>query len=78
MKIASGNTINLNRLVKRLPPAKRRELWDYAQFLQWQSQQKARDLVDFDAWALNLAKKRGFDRLTEQDVLAIVQECRAA
>lgn len=32
----------------------------------------------FDAWTADLAKQRGFDTLTEQDVLAIVQERRAA
>ena len=69
---------DLNRLAKKLPPDKRQELLDYAQFLQWKSQQKQRELVSFDAWALNLAKERGFDKLTESDVLAIVQECRAA
>lgn len=78
MKIAEGRVPNLNQLLKRLPHDKRQELLDYARFLQWQSQRKQRDLVSFDAWALNLAKKRGFDRLTEREVLAIVQECRAA
>lgn len=78
MKTATRKALDLNRLARRLPPEKRQELLDYAQFLQWQSQQKQRELVNFDAWALNLAKKRGFDKLTENEVLAIVQECRAA
>lgn len=78
MRVISNRALNFNRLLKQLPPEKRQELFDYAQFLRWQSQQKQRDLVSFDAWALNLAKKRGFNKLTEQDVLAIVQECRAA
>ena len=78
MKIVTRKALDLNRLARRLPPEKRQELLDYAQFLQWQSQQKQRELVNFDAWVLNLAKKRGFDKLTESEVLAIVQECRAA
>lgn len=78
MREASNKMVDLNRLVKRLSPQKRQELLDYAQFLQWQGQQKQRELVSFDAWAINLAKRRGFDRLTEEEVLAIVQECRAA
>ncbi len=78
MKVSSKKTFAINRLVKQLSPEKQQELLDYAQFLQWQSQRKQRGLVSFDAWALNLAKKRGFDQLTEDEVLAIVQECRAA
>ena len=78
MKASIAKTVDLNRLVKRLSPQKRQELLDYAQFLQWQSQQRQRELVSFDTWALNLAKKRGFDKLTEEEVLAIVQECRRA
>lgn len=33
-------------------------------------------MVEFDEWALNLAKEKGFDRLTEDDVVRIVHECR--
>ena len=30
------------------------------------------ETLDFDAWALDLARRKGFDRLTEDDVAEIV------
>lgn len=38
---------------------------------------KTKDWFEFDEWALNLAKKRGFDRLTEEDVARIMSDFRS-
>ena len=49
--------------------------FDYLDFLA--SEKKAKDWVEFDEWAVNLAKKKGFDRLTEEDVARIVAGLRS-
>lgn len=48
---------------------------DFLDFLS--SGGKAKEWLEFDEWALNLAKKKGFDRLTEDDVARIVSDLRS-
>jgi len=48
---------------------------DFLDFLS--SGGKAKEWLEFDEWALNLAKKKGFDRLTEDDVANIVSDLRS-
>ncbi|MBU0567115.1 hypothetical protein KJ693_04610 [bacterium] len=62
--------------VKDLPSYKIQEVIKYANFLRWKETKEAKEIVELDEWALNLAKKRGFDRLSEDDVASIVHECR--
>ena len=62
--------------VKDLPPYKIQEVIEYADFLRWKETGEAKEIVEFDEWALNLAREKGFDRLTEDDVARIVHECR--
>lgn len=59
--------------VKKLPYQKIQEVLEYVDFLKWKETKEA---VEFDEWALNLAKERGFDHLNEEDVARIVHECR--
>ena len=59
---------------RSLPPDKKREATDYLDLLA--SGKKAKDWVAFDEWAMNLAKKKGFDRLSEEDVARIVSDVR--
>jgi hypothetical protein len=63
------------RTFRSLSPDKKREAIDYLDFLA--SEKKAKDWVEFDEWAVNLAKKKGFDRLTEEDVARIVAGLRS-
>lgn len=61
---------------RRLSPARKQkfiELLDY-----FASAEKAKDWLEFDEWALNIAKKKGFDRLTEDDVARIVTDFRSS
>ncbi|MEW6097038.1 MAG: hypothetical protein AB1567_11040 [bacterium] len=62
--------------VKDMPPQKIQEVVEYANFLRWKEIKETKEIVEFDEWALNLAKERGFNRLTEDDVARIVHECR--
>ena len=58
-----------------LPPDRKREVVDFLDLLA--SGEKAKDWLEFDEWALNLAKERGFNRLTENDVARIVSDFRS-
>lgn len=60
---------------RNLSPAKKREAIDYIDLLS--SGKKAKEWVEFDEWAFNLAKKKRFDRLTEKDVARIVGDYRS-
>jgi hypothetical protein len=61
---------------RRLSPAVRREVVGFMDFLA--KRNLAGGWVEFDQWAMDLAKKRGFERLSEQDVARIVEDFRAA
>ncbi len=58
-----------------LSPERKREVMDFLDLLT--SGEKAKDWLEFDEWALNLAKERGFDRLTEEDVARIMSDFRS-
>ena len=64
------------RAVRDLPPQKIQEIIEYADFLRWKETKAAKEVVGFDEWALNLAREKGFDRLSEKDVAMIVHEYR--
>lgn len=66
----------INRAIKRLPSDKAQELIDFANYLRWQEEKKTREVVEYDEWAINLAREKGFDYLTEKDILKIIEECR--
>ena len=42
------------------------------------SGKKPKDWLEFDEWALHVAKQKGFDRLTEEDVARIVSDYRSS
>jgi hypothetical protein len=63
-------------VIEELPGEKVLEVLDFAKFLRWQDLVEAREIIEFDAWAENLAKEKGLARLTEEDVAQIVHECR--
>jgi hypothetical protein len=60
--------------VRRFPPERIQEVLDFIEFLEQRGRQKA--WIEFDEWALNLAKEKGFQHLTEEDVAGIVKEHR--
>ena len=59
---------------RKLPLQKKQEVIDFLEFLD--SREKAKKWLEFDEWALNLAKERGFAHLTEEDVARIVSDFR--
>jgi len=61
-------------IFRGLPQDKKQELFDYLEFLA--SRDKTQKWLEFDAWAINLAKSKGFSNLTEDDVERIVSDFR--
>ena len=58
-----------------LSSEKRQQLLDFLEFLA--SREDAKKWLEFDEWALNLAKERGFGHLTEEDIARIVSDFRS-
>jgi hypothetical protein len=65
--------IILERL-KRLSSDRKQEILDFLEFLE--AREKSKKWMEFDEWALNLAKEKGFAHLTEEDVARIVRDFR--
>jgi len=61
-------------IFRGLPQDKKQELFNYLQFLA--SRDKTKKWLEFDAWAINLAKSKEFSNLTEDDVGRIVSDFR--
>lgn len=62
--------------LRKLPSERKREILDFVDFLE--SREKLRGWVEFDEWAMNLAKEKGFSHLTEQEVAEIVGDLRGS
>lgn len=63
----------LERL-RRLSSERKQEMLDFLEFLE--SRERAKGWLEFDEWAINLAKEKGFAHLTEEDVARIVSDFR--
>jgi hypothetical protein len=62
--------------VRDLPETRVLQVLDFARFLKWQDETQAREIIEFEAWAENLAREKGFAHLSEEDVAYIVHEVR--
>jgi len=60
--------------LRRLSLDKKREILDFLEFLE--TREKAKEWLEFDEWAINLAREKGFANLTEADVARIVSDFR--
>jgi hypothetical protein len=60
---------------RSLPAKRKQEAIDLLDLLA--SGEKAKNWLEFDEWALNVAKEKGFDRLTEKDVARMVNDLRS-
>lgn len=60
--------------LRRLPAERKQEVVDFLEFLE--SREGAKKWLEFDQWAINLAKEKGFAHLTEEDVAQIVSDFR--
>jgi hypothetical protein len=63
-------------VVKDFPETRVLQVLDFARFLKWQGEARARGIIEFEAWAENLAREKGFAHLSEEDVAYIVHEVR--
>jgi hypothetical protein len=61
--------------LRRLSPEKRQEIFDFLEFLE--SRERLKGWLEFDEWAINLAREKGFVHLTEEDVARIVNDFRS-
>ena len=61
---------------RRLSKEKKEAVLDFLEFLE--SREKVKRWLEFDEWAINLAKQKGFYQLTDDDVARIVSDFRSA
>jgi hypothetical protein len=60
--------------LRRLSAERKKEVLDFLEFLEYREGAMRR--LEFDKWATNLAKEKGFHHLTEEDVAGIVSDFR--
>lgn len=60
---------------RSLSRERKQEVLDFLEFLE--SREDTRKWIEFDEWALNLAREKGFAHLTESDVARIVSDVRS-
>lgn len=74
MPQARGEEAILEKL-RRLSPERKQALFDFLDFLE--SKESLGKWIEFDEWALNLAREKGFGQLTESDIADIVDDIRS-
>jgi len=74
--MAMNHVEQLLDVVRDLPEDRVLQVLDFARFLKWQDEAKVREIIEFEAWAENLAREKGFVHLSEEDVAYIVHEVR--
>ena len=74
MELKEKEEVILGKL-RKLSSEKKQEVLDFLEFLE--EREKAKGWLEFDEWAMNLAKERGFSYLTEGDVAKIVSDLRS-
>lgn len=62
--------------LRNLPPEKRREVFDFLEFLELQ--ERGKKWIEFDEWAINLSREKGFSYLKEDDISSIVKDFRGS
>lgn len=55
--------------IKEIPRERLDEVVDFIEFLKWKARKQE---IEFDEWAMNLAKEKGFALLTEDEIAEIV------
>ena len=60
--------------IQNFPPNRIEEVVDFIEFIERREKRKA--WIEFDEWAMNLAKEKGFYHLNEEDVAQIVKQHR--
>lgn len=60
--------------LRSLSSERKQEILDFLEFLELR--EKTKGWLEFDEWAINLAKEKGFAHLTEEDVAQIISDFR--
>jgi len=74
MATTTKNKSLIKKEIDKLPPELAGEVLDFIEFLKQKKETKK--WVEFDEWALNLAKEKKFLNLTEKEVANIVESFR--
>jgi hypothetical protein len=61
---------------RKLPLERKQQVFDFLDFIT--SRENVKNWLDFDVWALDLAKAKGFSHLTEDDVARIINNFRSS
>ena len=60
--------------IQNFPPNSIKEVIDFIEFIE--RREKRKTWIEFDEWAMNLAKEKGFYHLNEEDIAQIVKQHR--
>jgi len=60
--------------IQSFPPERLDEVLDFVEFIE--QGEKRKPWIEFDEWAMDLAREKGFHHLTEEDVAEIVKQYR--
>lgn len=74
MDIMAKEKVRIKKEIDKLPQEMLREIEDCIEFLK--EKQMKKEWIEFDEWAVNLAKEKGFSHLTEKDISKIVSAYR--
>jgi len=74
MATITKNKSFIKEEIDKLPPQLVQEVLDFIEFLKQKEEIKM--WVEFDEWALNLAKEKKFSNLSEKEVTDIVESFR--
>ena len=74
MELKEKDEIILEKL-RKLSSERKQEVLDFLEFLE--ERDKGKRWLEFDEWAMNLAKEKGFSYLAEEDVALIVSDLRS-
>jgi len=74
MVLNTKDKSSIKKEIDKLPPDMLKEVLDFIEFLK--QKDKRKEWVEFDEWAANLAKEKGFYNLTEKDISEIVESQR--
>jgi len=74
MTAITKEKVRIKKEIDKLPPEMAREIQDFIEF--FKEKQIKKEWIEFDEWAVNLAKQKGFSNLTEKDISKIVSAYR--
>jgi len=74
MALITKNKSFIKKEIDKLPPQLIQEVLDFIRFLR--QKEEAKTWIEFDEWALNLAKEKGFSNLSEKEIANIVESFR--